>query len=72
MTEPLSSEGYAATGGMCCPLCGGTTVFAGGFIREGIVAVTQPCRCPHCGATWTAVYELAGYKRLRGVPKAER
>ena len=64
MSEPLSAEGYAATGGMCCPACGATTLFPGGFTRRGMIAVTQPGVCLHCPATWTAVYELVGYEAL--------
>ena len=65
MAEPLSPEGYAATGGMLCPACGGTTLVLGGFTRFGMIAVTQPRRCAHCGATWRAVYELTGYEGLQ-------
>ena len=71
MPEPLSPEGYAATGGMRCPCCGGTDLASRRFCSEYFDAVTRAVACPHCGATWTAVYALTGYEGLR-VPTDER
>jgi hypothetical protein len=66
MPEPLSPAGYAATGGMCCPACGGVVLHLSpsGYVKYGMLAVKQPATCARCGATWTEVYELAGYERL--------
>lgn len=65
MTEPLSPEGYAATGGAYCPACGGTDLASRAYASESFATVTRAVACPHCGATWAAVYELTGYEGLR-------
>lgn len=65
MSEHFTPEVYAATGGILCPACGGTTVFPGQLSRRGMQYVTQPGRCLHCDATWTAIYTLTGYEILQ-------
>ena len=65
MPDPLSPEGYAATGGFSCPVCGCTDLASRAFSNEYWDTVRRSVACPHCGATWTALYELAGYEGLR-------
>lgn len=62
--DPLSSEGYAATGGLCCPACGATALAHGRCDATDPDTVTRRGACQACGASWTAVYELTGYEGL--------
>lgn len=69
MLEPLSPEGYAATGGNACPACAGTDIANGNDITFWRQVVTRRLVCENCGATWLAVYELTGYEELRGLER---
>jgi hypothetical protein len=61
MAEPMSPEGYAAAGGVCCPSCGGAVQCCGPLHVSG-AAILVPQACLACLARWRAVYELAGYE----------
>ena len=61
MPEPLSPEGYAATGWRCCPYCGSIDVTRRGLRLVG-TSVLAPMACLTCDAQWRAVYELTGYE----------
>jgi hypothetical protein len=64
MADPLSPEGYAATGGGSCPACGGTDLARGRYDSAHADTVTRRWGCENCGASWVAVYELSGYEGL--------
>lgn len=65
MTEPLSPEAYASTGGVSCPLCHKTEVeMEMDFSASDFRTVIQVCVCLVCGADWEAIYALTGYQAL--------
>lgn len=65
MSELLSPEGYAATGGVVCPVCGATEVeMEMDFSASDFRTVIQAADCLACHAAWEAVYELTGYQAL--------
>ena len=72
MSEPLSPEAYAATGGHVCPVCASRDLASGTIaIPGGVQYLTRQAACEHCGSTWTAVYELTGYEALRPAPEED-
>lgn len=70
MGEPLSPEGYAATGGHVCPVCGGRDLYrhAPQFQHASML---QRVQCENCAATWKAVYDISGYEQLQPPTKED-
>ena len=60
----MSPEGYAATGGSACPVCGGTDLAYEAGLPHNHQVVLRRAGCENCGAWWMAVYELTGYESL--------
>ena len=55
-----------------CPLCGGTDLafaISRRFSAE-YQGMLRPIKCENCGATWKAIYRLAGYTDLKPNPTA--
>lgn len=69
MPDLMSPEGYAATGGLSCPACGGADLAHGRTDAEQPGWVSRRWGCSTCGATWRAVYELTGYEGLTTPPE---
>lgn len=58
-----TSEEYARTGGVCCPVCGEHAI-EGGPIEIDAGGAWQNITCTECESTWTDQYNLCGYDML--------
>ena len=65
MPEPQHQGAYIYAGGRQCAVCLGTDLAHGRYDSEHPDTVTRRWGCSTCGASWVAVYELAGYEGLR-------
>ena len=57
------NQEYVDNQGMECPACGGPPAMAG-ELEALLDTAWQNCSCDDCGATWTDVFELTGYRDL--------
>ncbi len=63
LKEYHRNQEYISSRGIECPACGGPPAMAGPLEAE-LDAIWQNCSCDDCGATWTDVFELTGYRDL--------
>ena len=47
-----------------CPNCESENIIGDSFDPDGYHSAYRNCDCSDCGATWTEIYEVAGYDNL--------
>lgn len=62
---PASSDEYAETGGLKCPVCGSDNIQGDCQADCDGPNATSEADCPDCGATWTDNYHISGYTNLK-------
>src|SRR3990167_2422848 len=60
MAPALSSDAYAAEGGVRCPSCGSDQL-EGGSVEIDTGIAWQPVTCLGCEAEWNDLYVLTGF-----------
>lgn len=66
LKAPLTHEQkYLASGGNCCPACGGSELDTGTLQSDGLQA-WRTVECEGCGASWDDVYKLTGISDADG------
>ena len=59
-----TSEEYVKTGGLLCPVCGGSTLESTSAMQVDDGVAWQEIVCVDCESTWTDTYTLDGYSNL--------